>query len=829
MASPTRDFHQSYTGQHLNHISMPMGGMGAGMICLSGTGGLENVSWRHKPAMLDNRRIFATVSVQKPVKVARMIEGPIPDWKVFGYNGGGGGFIRNNLGLPHYREATFTNNFPFGEIDLKDDAMPLQTRVTGWSPFAPGDEDLSSHPVAGLEYTFTNPDGEKAEGVFSFHMQHPLNNEWNFGEAKKEKAPLHDIRRTEHGLIFTQPCTPGKVYQEGYCTMMILDEPRVGRDANWFRGGWFDSLSMVWKAVEDGEVKDRRPPRDDGPPSAGGSLYVPFTVEPGESKTIRVLLAWYIPYSTVQVDQGDSGCGCSDGSCAPDPGKYYRPWYTSCYRNIDTLADTWYDRYEEWRNKSALFAQTFNASDLPSVIKEAVLANLSILKSPTVLRQHDGRLWGWEGCHDQGGCCSGTCTHVWNYAQAIPHLFPNLERSLRETEFEVSQSGDGQQKFRTPLPIKVPEEFGMAACDGQLGGILKVYREWRICGDDAWLKRLWPKVTQSLEYGIRTWDPKRTGHMTEPHHNTYDIEFWGPEIMGMSFYLAALHSCICMAEYLGEETHDWPDLLEKGQAYCEDYLDTGEYFIQKIDWSESDHDPLSFKELVNQDKNKQLPEVQELLKTEGPKYQYGTGCLSDGVFGEFMAWASGMPPSLPKESILQHLQAIHRYNFKEDLSGHANPQRPGYAIGAEGGLLLCSWPHGGQLSLPFVYSNEVWTGIEYQVAAHLISFGEVEKGLDIVKACRQRYDGVRRNPFNEYECGHWYARAMSSYALIQAYTGLRYDAVEKALYMAPKAKGDFKCFISTHTGYGLAGVRNGQPFCEVVSGRIAIDRYEVIG
>jgi hypothetical protein len=138
----------------------------------------------------------------------------------------------------------------------------------------------------------------------------------------------------------------------------------------------------------------------------------------------------------------------------------------------------------------------------------------------------------------------------------------------------------------------------------------------------------------------------------------------------------------------------------------------------------------------------------------------------------------------------------------------------------EGGLLLCTWPKGGALSLPFVYSNEVWTGIEYQVASHLMMMGNVGAGLEIVQVCRSRYDGRVRNPFNEYECGHWYARAMSSYALLQGLTGVRYDAVDKVLYIEPKIPGDFRSFFATATGYGIVGVRNGKPFVEARAGKI---------
>jgi hypothetical protein len=125
-------------------------------------------------------------------------------------------------------------------------------------------------------------------------------------------------------------------------------------------------------------------------------------------------------------------------------------------------------------------------------------------------------------------------------------------------------------------------------------------------------------------------------------------------------------------------------------------------------------------------------------------------------------------------------------------------------------------------SLPFVYSNEVWTGIEYQAASHMIMMGLVFEGLEVVRACRARYDGRYRNPFDEYEWGHWYARAMASYALIQALSGARYDAVDQVLHLEPQVRGDFRSFISTATGYGTVGVTDGKPFLRVAKGRIDV-------
>jgi len=474
-----------------------------------------------------------------------------------------------------------------------------------------------------------------------------------------------------------------------------------------------------------------------------------------------------------------------------------------------------------------MFRDAFYDSTLPAEVIEAAAANLTILKSPTVLRQTDGRMWCFEGCCDSRGCCHGSCTHVWNYAQAVPHLFPELERSLRSTEFNESQNEEGHQTFRSALPIRPVAHTYHAASDGQLGGIMKVYREWRISGDTGWLEEIWPKVKQSLNYCIRTWDPRGVGVLEEPHHNTYDIEYWGPDGHCSSFYLGALAAAAEMGTALGEDDDAarFRGLLEKGGSFLEDELFNGEYFFQKIRTEGLDAE---FHPIDASANGPGYERIIEALNTQGPKYQYGTGCLSDGVLGFWIARMCGLDQALvDPEMVRSSLDAIYRHNLKHDLSGHANPQRPAYALGKEGGLLLCTWPRGGALSIPFVYSNEVWTGIEYQVASHLMLEGMVEEGLDIVRVCRDRYDGRVRNPFNEYECGHWYARAMSSYGLLQGLTGVRYDAVEKCLYIDSKVGDDFKSFLSTETGFGSVGLKNGQAFIDVKMGEIEVDRIVV--
>lgn len=804
----THSYNGPYTDQHLSRVAFPMGGIGAGMLCLEGSGALSHVSLRGKPEVFNEPLMYAALCVKGAPNVARVLEGPVPRWKAFGLRESGNGLGGMDYGLPRFAEATFETRLPFGHVTLQDAAVPLAVELIGWSPFTPGDADASSLPVAALEYRFHNPGDEAVEAVFSFHAR----NFMAVTPPDRGTPPADAVLATKGGFTLWQPGSEARSFDQGAFSATV-DDPEVRVNHAWFRGGWFDSPTMVWKSVAEGDMPEGAPITE-GPPSPGGSLYVPVRLAPGESKTIVVRLTWHVPNTDLRLgadsEDGPACCSCSST---------HQPWYAGVFDTVEAVTAHWRDAYDDLRVRSEAFADSFYDTTLPAEVVEAIAANLTILKSPTVQRQTDGRLWCWEGCCDTHGCCHGSCTHVWNYAQALPHLFPDLERTLRETEHFVNQDDEGHQAFRASLPIRPPAHDFHAAADGQLGGIMKVYREWRISGDTLWLRRTWPKVKQSLDYCIETWDPDHRGALVEPHHNTYDIEFWGPDGMCTSFYLGALQAACQMAEALGEELPLYRELLDRGVAYMESELWDGEYFIQKIEWEGlRAPDPT---EAAGMRLN-YSPEAQVLLRAEGPKYQYGKGCLSDGVLGAWIAEVCGVAPFLDVDKVRSHLLAVHTYNLKHDFAeaAHANPQRPTFALGHEGGLLLCTWPKGGALSLPFVYSDEVWTGIEYQVAAHLMLMGEIEQGLEIVRVLRDRYDGRDRNPFNEYECGHWYARAMASYGMLQGLTGARYDAVDKILYLEPRIPGDFRAFLATATGFGTVGVQDGKPFVEVSVGEI---------
>ena len=340
---------------------------------------------------------------------------------------------------------------------------------------------------------------------------------------------------------------------------------------------------------------------------------------------------------------------------------------------------------------------------------------------------------------------------------------------------------------------------------------------------------MYPLVKRSIDYGIRTWDPDHQGALFEPHHNTYDIEFWGAEPMCTSIYLGALSAMAQMAKAAGEpaDAEFYAGLARKTAAYMDQHLFNGEYYQQKVQY-EGLRDKSFAEKVAGVDSTSS--EMQQLLKREGPKDQCGSGCLSDSVIGVWMARMYGIELPLVAGNVHANLRSVFRNNFKNDLSEHANAQRPGYAMGHEPGLLLCSWPRGDKPTLPFVYSDEVWTGIEYQVASHLIHEGLVEEGLTLVKAARSRYDGRTRNPWNEYECGNWYARAMASYALLGALSGFRYSAVEQTLWFAPRLKArPFQCFFSTASGFGTIGLLERTVSVRVIEGELRLKKLVFAG
>ncbi|MCC5844380.1 MAG: hypothetical protein JJU05_09030 [Verrucomicrobia bacterium] len=810
-----------YSGSTLLQIALPMGGIGAGCICLTGHGSLEDFSIRNSPstsALPDGHQpgdaAFALLRIQGENPLTRLVEGPMPKEKIYNLGLQGQGFRKGGYeGLPRFRNCEFSGYFPFGTVSLSDPKVPLTVDLRGWSPFIPLDDLNSGIPCSILEYTLHNRSDSEVTFGLSFHLSHLARGKSGWTATRNERIP-------GGGIFFRNNEKPNAASFGSAALVALQHHPKI--KTMWLRSGWFDAVSTLWRQIDEGKFAENDAPDRDFDGRNGGSILVEAALKPGEKTTIPFAVTWHFPNPRLVTEPSNPACGNGCGSKDDPPA--WRPCYVKHWKDAREVAAHVKSHFEELRRRTETFAAALTSSTLPGPVLEAVADNLAILKSPTVIRQENGNVWGWEGCFtNTAGCCGGTCTHVWNYAQALPHLFPSLERTLREQELCRSMDARGHVDFRAALPDGPTPHRHRGAADGQLGGIMKVYRDWQIGGCSEWLHRLYPLVRRSIDYCIETWDPDRRGALFEPHHNTYDIEFWGPDGMCTGIYLGALAAMAEMAAALGKpEASSYTELAERGAAFIDKELFNGEYFEQKVLWK-SLRESGSFLEYIGCESITE--EERSILRRDGPNYQYGAGCMSDGVIGAWMAKIYGIDSPQNRENIRSTLRAIVRHNFKQNLFEHPNTQRPGYAIGDEAGLLVCTWPRGERPGLPFPYADEVFTGIEYQVASHLIEEGMAEEGLKLVEAARSRYDGHTRNPFNEYECGNYYARAMSSYALLGSLSGFRYSAVSKTLRFGPRVDTmPFQVFFSTASAWGTVRLENGALIIKVIEGELRIEK-----
>lgn len=779
-----------HTKDSLREIAFPLGGIGAGNISIEGRGALRDWEIYNHP----NKGTFLPMTF--PVIWAkaegqdtqcRVIQG-VRDKNFIGDITGdnyGLGWIREQGdGLPCFASVTFEGRFPIARFRFEQPEFSLQVSLKAFSPFIPLDTDSSSMPVACFIYHLKNMTDKTVEATVAMNMYNGT--EWGFADPVNEECKAKTIFRKGQncqGLWMTTQRWPEGDKKFG--TMALTtDWSNVTYMPQWLRSQWFDPLHHFWDQFSKTGILDPNcTSGEEGRPECG-TLGLRIKLEPGQSADMPILISW----------------------CFPNLGDWGFNYYAKLWPNAWNAAEDFFKNRTSLTARTEAFEKAFYESTLPVEVLDAAGSNISILHSPTCLRLGDGTFWAWEGCGRTYGSCEGSCTHVWNYSLGPPFLFPDLHRTMRRSEYKYSfDSGEEGKKgaivFRIPLPLGTEAKlYYAAAIDGQLGGVVQLCRDWRFSGDDEYLKSMWPSAKRALEYAWTHWDADRDGFIEgASQHNTYDINFKGPNPLSQFFYLAALQACEKMAAYCDDVNiaAEYNRLYQSGKFKTEKELYNGEYFEQKLD----------------------------CLSTDAPKYQFGKGCLSDQLFGQLCAKVAGLDYLVDSNMVKSSLKAVYKYNFRNPLGDHANMQRI-YAVSDESGLLLCSWPRGSRPHFPFVYSDEVWTGIEYQVANHLIYEGMADEGLNIVKAVRKRYDGVRRNPYNEFECGSHYARAMSSWGLVLSLSGFRYDAVDKTLSVNPQwnKNKQMRCFFSTNTAWGVFEYKSEELKVIPIEGELTINR-----
>lgn len=757
-----------------------LGGIGTGNVSLGARGELRDWEIFNRPGKGDliNYTFFAVYAREEGKNpVAKVLESRLhpPFSKDQGFPS------ESAAGLPRFKDSRMKGEYPFVWIDFEDDEIPLQVSLEAFTPFIPLNPEDSGIPGAILTYKAVNT-GRKPVDVTiagTIHNAVGICGADTFGwvDGHNFDGNINEFRQ-EHGVSGFY--LYHREYKEDYIRYgsmgLMTPEQNVTCKQYWLTGhnNW-DGVHDFWDDFcADGllEPISGSAPKDGAIVNLRGkqkysSLGIPACLMPGEEKEFVFVLSWYFPNRIKSWLPSDSRYNHET--------PIIRNYYSKLFKDAWDAGRYILANYKRLEEMSRKFHKALFGSTLPAYVLDAAASNITVLRSPTCIWLEDGTLIAWEGCHDKEGSCFGTCTHVWNYAQTLAWLFPSLERTMRNVEFNLETDEDGNMAFRTNRILGLPGYDFHPAADGQLGTIVRLYREWKLSGDNDFLEKMWAGAKRALDFAFDYWDSDCDCVLNNQQHNTYDIEFYGPNSLVNSMFFAALKAGAELSQAMGEHerAEKYRQALEKGSKKMDELLWNGEYYIQKIG------------------------DVDEF------KYQYGTGCLSDQVFGQLLAHLTGLGYVLPGEHVKKAVESIFKYNFLEDFNHHSNVQRT-YVLNDEKGLVLCSWPHGGRPRFPFIYSDEVWTGIEYQVAAHLIYEGFIDEGLTIVKAIRERHDGYRRNPWNEVECGHHYARSMASWAVFIALSGFQCDMVKKELRFSPQInKENFQTFWSTGTAWGI--------------------------
>ncbi len=791
-------FLRHYDQGHLARIALPLGGIGTGTVSLGGRGDLRDWEIANRPAkgFTPAGAFFAIrLKAEGAPPVLRALQGPV---EVFAYEGPEGAGEAGNPGLPCFRECSFDASYPFGQVNLADPALPVKVRLRAFNPLVPADLESSGIPVAILTYEVANVSDAELDVTVCGSLPNFIGNDGTKVLAKGNRNTYREGRFVR-GILMSSDGVEAAAESWGTVALTTAVSETCTYRTSWLKDAWGTPLLDFWDDLADDGALTERAAAGETPRA---SLAVRASIPAGGKREFRFFLTWHFPnrfaWSETRI------------------GNYYTTLYKDAWDAAERTAAEAVGLEED----TVAFVSSFAQGDLPEAVKEAALFNLSTLRSQTCFRTEDGRFYAWEGCNDRSGCCFGTCAHVWNYDQAVAFLFGDIARSLREVEFAHETGPDGLMSFRAKLPLGT-ERWGKAAADGQMGCLMKLYRDWQLSGDEGMLKALWPNARKAMEFCWIPggWDANKDGVMEGCQHNTMDVEYFGPNPEMEFWYLGALQAASKMALRVGDKAFakTCASLFAQGSLWTDANLFNGRYYIHKI---VPPMDPANIAPglLVGMGST----------DFKNPDYQLGNACLVDQLVGQLMAHVCGLGYLARPENVRASLGSVMTYNRRDSLADHFNCMRS-FALGDESGLLLASYPDGRPAN-PFPYFSEVWTGLEYTAAAGMIYEGDVANGLKCISDVRARYDGLKRNPYDEAECGHHYGRAMAGWAAVLALTGFRYSAVDGTLEFAAL---EGTRFWSNGAAYGAIQVKQVRERMvvklSVVKGRLPFRTFTLAG
>ena len=746
---------RTYEGEFLRRVKMPLGGIGTGTFSLAGNGGLVDWAIFNTPAIgntptandVSSGFLIRTEDADGKVS-ARLLEGPVDTEH---YDGAEGCRIPNHA-FPRFRDCMFKAAYPLAQVELGDPSMPVTARLEAMNPLVKGDSAASGIPAVLLRWNVRNVTAKPLKVSVMGMLVSPTDGK-SVDVLKVDGAELTGVG------IFTD----ARDACDNTCGQVAMSVPAsagvVSRASRISDSGWMVRFDRYWKQfVATGRADDLRDPGTKDRFLPMGTLAVQIELAPNEERAVPFVVAWRYPHRPCW-----SGRGYRDtpvrGPFDPkrDVGNFYATRHPLA---IAAAAALWRD-LPDLEAKTVAFVDGVLAAKAPDVVKEAALFNLSTLRTETCFRTADGHFYGWEGIFETSGSCFGNCTHVWGYEHALIDLWPDLAKDMAELQFERQMGDDGHIAFRIQLPLaagKASEH--MAAADGQMQCIIKAYENWKKGGGDDWLKRLWPKIRKAVEFCWVPggWDADCDGVMEGCQHNTMDVEYYGPNPQMEFLYLAALKAAAAMADARGDAAFakKCRGLYVIGSAWTESNLFNGEWYEHKVVPPKG-----ALAKWVSSGAARDLND---------PDYQLAKGCLVDQLLGDYAARHVGLGAVADEKNANKTLDTILVKNASANVGPAYNCGRD-YALAGESALRMAWYPEGTMPKKPFPYYGENMTGFEYVVAANLAQRGRLAAAEKVVKDIRDRYDGRKRNPFDEAECGHHYVRALAAWSVLKAWEG----------------------------------------------------------
>ncbi|GAA5507413.1 GH116 family glycosyl hydrolase [Novipirellula caenicola] len=735
------------TGDGLKYIGMPISGLCTGQVYLGGDGGL----WYWNLTAAKDRKNNPKGARYMQPDVARSSRDQGFALRV-------GGKV-HTLDANGFKSVKFTNQYPMGRVDYADESCPLNVQLEAYTPFIPLRRDESSYPVIVMRYTVTNHSPDSQEVA----MAGWIDNSTNGSKGKKVCVyrELDGIATVECTADFEDANSMalgvfGKEKPE------LVDLAKTNPGPN----GIFDSDA----GPEDGAQAEMNPKRP-----ALASIGRKFSLGPGESKTVSFAVSWRFP----NVRYG-TAFGVGPKSTSPGRNHYATVWPTAAEASSQVAS-----RESELYDTSKKWIDTWYDSSLPYWFLERAFIPINCMQTQVAQRVYprgnDTEIYNLE---EGVRCCPGNCTHVWNYAQGLARVFPEIERECRDKiEYGLGfDESTGMIYFR--YSMREGKNDRDDALDGTCGTIIRVLRESQMTTDYRFLESMWDRVKRSMDFVIKEWDPDEDGLLAGAQHNTLDEPWYGKVHWLINVYHAALKASAVMARQMNQPVvaERYERIVAKGAPAMVDLLWKEEfgYFI---------HIPGD---------------------ADSEKHGSTNGCHIDQVLGESWLHEVGLDPILPKDKIRKSLQSLWKYNFAPNVGEFRKVMKNGrwYAAAGDAGLVMCSFPNGkiepksGKPSYAG-YLNECMTGFEWQVAAHMIREGMVQEGLAIGKAIYDRYSPDARNPYNEVECSDHYSRAMASYGAYLAACGYRYDGPAGKLAFGPRLSPEnFRAAFTTAEGWG---------------------------